>query len=224
LPLIRPAIPRSTPAPHRNITAQIHFLARRPTQTALPDAFRHSKILMRRLATESTADRYGDIPKDASLKERLKHLMKKYGWYAVGVYLLVGAVDFTLSFVAINLLGADKVQAAAQAAKRKVMELVGWSKEIEEGSEKIEEAAQDKDKGGREGLYAMLVLAYTIHKTVFMPVRIGVTATATPGLVKYLRTRGWVGQEGARQAGREIKQKAQEMRTKARLNKQEITK
>jgi hypothetical protein len=176
----------------------------------------------RALSSEATAERYGDIPKDAPLGQRLKHLMKKYGWYALGVYLAVSVVDFGLAFGAINLVGADRVAAASAAARRTVMGWVGRGA-VEDGAEKvegeIEKAAEEKDKGGREGLYAMVVLAYTVHKTLFLPFRVGATAAITPRLVGFLRTRGWVGSEGARQAGREMRLKGQlkgqEMRAKA---------
>jgi hypothetical protein len=36
-------------------------------------------------------------------------------------------------------------------------------------------------------------LAYTIHKTLFLPVRVGLTAAWTPKLVKWLTLRGWIG-------------------------------
>jgi uncharacterized membrane protein len=154
------------------------------------------------------------MPKDAPLGQRLKHLMKKYGWYALGVYLAISVVDFGVAFAAINFVGADKVAAATAAVKNAVK---GWTGQaVEEGAEKVEEAAVKKDKGGREGLYAMLVLAYTVHKTLFLPVRVGVTAAITPKFVGFLRTRGWVGSEGARQAGREMRQKAQEMRERTK--------
>jgi hypothetical protein len=174
-------------------------------------------------SSSNADDRYGDLPKDASLSEKLKHLIKKYGWYALGVYLVAGAVDFGFVFLAINIFGADKVSAITTAAKDTVK---GWlgrnseeAKQLEEGHDevkKLEKDATKEQKGSKEGLYATAALAYIIHKTLFLPFRLGVCAAVTPKLVKMLRAKGWVGQEGARQAGREMRQKAQDMRQRAR--------
>lgn len=61
--------------------------------------------------------------------------------------------------------------------------------------------------GGQESLYAILLLAFAVHKTLFLPVRIGVTAVFTPRLVKWLRTKGWVGGEGTRRAMHEMRER-----------------
>ena len=70
--------------------------------------------------------------------------------------------------------------------------------------------------GGNEGLYAMIVLAYTIHKTLFLPVRVGLTAGLTPKLVNWLRARGWAGGAGTRRAASEMRERATEMRDRIR--------
>ncbi|KZV81101.1 hypothetical protein EXIGLDRAFT_592138, partial [Exidia glandulosa HHB12029] len=121
-------------------------------------------------------------PKDTSLKGRLKHLFKTYGWYALGVYAFISIFDFGLSFAAINLVGAEHVREWAARAKALV---------FTPSPEAAHEAEEAKKSGVNGGLWAMLLLAYTLHKTVFLPVRIGLTATVTPPLVRWLRTRGW---------------------------------
>ena len=132
--------------------------------------------------------------------------MKKYGWYAVGVYFAVSVVDFAIAFAGINLLGADYVSSLAASAKAWVLGLV-YSRPPEPGREEMEDVSGNVTQRGQEGLYAMLVLAYTVHKTLFFPVRIGFTAAFTPRIVNWLRARGWAGGEGTRRAMHEMKER-----------------
>jgi hypothetical protein len=132
--------------------------------------------------------------------------MKKYGWYAVGVYFVVSVADFAIAFAGINLLGADYVSSVAASAKAWVLGLV-YSRPLEPGREEMEDVSGNVTRHGQEGLYAMLVLAYTVHKTLFLPVRIGFTAAYTPRIVNWLRARGWAGGEGTRRAMREMKER-----------------
>lgn len=156
-----------------------------------------------------TQDTRPIIPHDATVSQRLKHLVKSYGWYALGVYLVFSALDFSVAFVGINLLGAEQVSRAAAYAKQTVSGLLHTTP-TEPGRDEIESATSGT--GGHEGLYAMLVLAYTIHKTVFLPVRVGLTAAFTPRIVGWLRARGWASGEGAKRA---VKEKIRSTRDQA---------
>lgn len=140
----------------------------------------------------------------STLSQRLKELVKAYGWYAVGVYAAVSAADFAVAFVGVNLLGADYVASVAASAKTWLYDLV-YSRPPEPGRDEIEEVSKIVVTGGQESLYAILLLAFTVHKTLFLPVRIGVTAAFTPRLVKWLRTKGWAGGEGTRRAMEEMR-------------------
>jgi len=80
-----------------------------------------------------------------------------------------------------------------------------YSRPPEPGREEMEEVSGNVTQRGQEGLYAMLVLAYTVHKTLFFPVRIGFTAAFTPRIVNWLRARGWAGGAGTRRAMQEMK-------------------
>ena len=44
-----------------------------------------------------------------SLSQRLKKLSREYGWTAVGVYLALSALDFPFCFVAVRLLGTERI-------------------------------------------------------------------------------------------------------------------
>ncbi|KAJ3823136.1 hypothetical protein EV361DRAFT_810161 [Lentinula raphanica] len=149
---------------------------------------------------------------NVSFSQRLKHLIKSYGWYALGVYLVIGAVDFAVAFAAINLIGAEQVSQIAASVKESVASVI-HSRPPEPGKEELD-PINGGIPSGNEGLYAMIVLAYTIHKTLFLPVRVGFTAAFTPRLVNWLRSRGWAGGAGARRAAEEMKEKFRNARRK----------
>lgn len=44
-----------------------------------------------------------------SLSQRLRKLSREYGWSALGVYLLLSAVDFPFCFIAVRWLGTDRI-------------------------------------------------------------------------------------------------------------------
>ncbi|OBZ68132.1 hypothetical protein A0H81_11907 [Grifola frondosa] len=149
---------------------------------------------------------YDSLPPDASLSQRLKHLIKSYGWYALGVYFIISTLDFTIAFAAINIIGADHVSRVAADVKEYFAAFL-HSKPPEPGREEMDSVTAHTSASSNEGLYAMLVLAYTIHKTLFLPVRVGLTAVVTPRLVGWLRSRGWAGGAGARRAAHEMRDK-----------------
>jgi hypothetical protein len=155
-------------------------------------------------------DTHTTLPPDASLSQRLKHLIKTYGWYALGIYLVIGVLDFGVAFIGINLLGADYVSSIASSAKHMVTDLFN-SRPAEPGRDEIDPIGH-ASPSGQEGLYAMIVLAYTVHKTLFLPVRVGVTAAVTPKIVGWLAKRGWAGGAGTRRAATEMRAKLKERR------------
>jgi hypothetical protein len=131
--------------------------------------------------------------------------MKVYGWYAVGMYVAVSVVDFAAALAGIHLLGADYVSSVATSAKAWLLGLV-YSRPAEPGRDEMEEMTRSAVAGGQEGLYALLVLAYIVHK-MLLPLRIGLTAILTPRFVNWLRVRGWTGGEGTRRAIQEMKER-----------------
>ena len=208
LPFFRTIVPRvsrpilplasriSSPAETRGaLTGTLRIAPFRAVHTTAHHARRLS-------STSHSPDATKEEP--ASLSQRLKALIKKYGWYAAGVYFAVSVVDFAVVFAGINLLGAEYVSSVAASAKAWVFGLV-YSRPPEPGREEIEDVSGNVTQGGQEGLYAMLVLAYTLHKTLLLPVRIGLTAAFTPRIVNWLRARGWAGGEGTRRAMQEMK-------------------
>ncbi|KAF7376022.1 DUF1279 domain-containing protein [Mycena sanguinolenta] len=129
--------------------------------------------------------------------QRLKHLFKTYGWYALGMYLCLSVMDFGVAFGLINIIGAEYVERVTSSAKEFALGLV-HSKPPEPGLDELDPAPA---RGGQEGLMAMIILAYTVHKTLFLP------HTLTPTLVGWLRQRGWAGGAGTVRAATHMRER-----------------
>jgi len=119
------------------------------------------------------------------------------------MYLVISVAEFGLVFAGINLLGAEHVSRVVVSVKEYIEGFV-YTRPVEPGREEVENASGQGES--HEGLYAMIVLAYTIHKTLFLPVRVGLTAALTPKLVKWLGERGWAGGAGTRRAANEMRE------------------
>ena len=118
-----------------------------------------------------------------SLTSRFKELSKKYGWVAIGVYTAISIVDFSIAFGLVNFAGAQKVK----AVERSILDFVGFSKSSDNGHNQ----GENDQQGSPNSLWAMIVLAYGIHKTLFLPPRLAIAAGITPRLVKELQRRGY---------------------------------
>ena len=131
---------------------------------------------------------------------KLKDLTRKYGWATVVVYLLFSALDFGAVFFLINLVGAEHVRKgqdyvldalvygstkkediAAQVDEPNGHGVLGFLKDWR-AKHKVEDEAEKKS--ANSSLAATAVLAYGIHKTLLLPVRLGLTAATTPAIVK----------------------------------------
>ncbi|KAK5053709.1 hypothetical protein LTR84_001670 [Exophiala bonariae] len=76
-------------------------------------------------------------PDDANLSfsQRFKKLSREYGWGAVGVYLALTALDLPFCFLAVRMLGTDRIGHYEHVALEFVRGLVKWP---------LPEVAQDK--------------------------------------------------------------------------------
>ncbi|KAJ7901693.1 hypothetical protein B0H14DRAFT_3851818 [Mycena olivaceomarginata] len=151
------------------------------------------------------------LPPDATRYQRLKHLFKAYGWYALGMYLCLSVIDFGVAFSLINIIGAEYVERLTTSAKQFALGFLS-SKPPEPGLDELDPAPSH---GGHEGLMAMIILAYTVHKTLFLPVRVGLTAYLTPTLVGWLRQRGWAGGAGTVRAATHMRERLRSGKNKA---------
>jgi len=106
-----------------------------------------------------------------------------------------------VAFAGVNLLGAEYVSQLATKVKETVTSFMhSTSSSSDLGRPEVESVTRPSVQSGHEGFYAMLIVAYTIHKTLFFPVRVGLTAVLTPKLVGWLTRRGWVRRAGTMRA------------------------
>lgn len=124
----------------------------------------------------------------------IKALMKEYGYSALGVYLFLSMLDLPICYFTVHSMGKEKIE----LYENKVKQYFGFGKsdaELERMQEinKIEEESEPKQPEP-EGMFSWFswtefVIAYGIHKSVFIFVRVPLTAALTPSIVKMLR--GW---------------------------------
>jgi hypothetical protein len=154
-------------------------------------------------------------PEPKSAYARFKAISKKYGWWALGMYTALSSIDFSLTFLTVHAVGAERIEPAFYAALHRY-HVIRYGEEeavrIEEESrvEKAETKAREEEEmrglteeerrrrknGGGWGsrtFWAEVALAYAIHKTALLPFRAGLTVAWTPKLVNWLTKRGWVG-------------------------------
>ncbi|KAI9483671.1 MAG: hypothetical protein EXX96DRAFT_606641 [Benjaminiella poitrasii] len=120
---------------------------------------------------------------------KTKLFMKKYGYVGISVYLIIGAIDLTTTMTVISVKGANRVKEAEQYVTNIFKGWVGLpvNKEVIKG--------QQYEK---PSLTSIFVIAYGIHKTLLLPLRLSLTAAITPPLVKRLTRLGWLSTKGVK--------------------------
>lgn len=163
-------------------------------------------------------------PPAESIVSRLRTLFRTHGWSALTIYLILSLADFSLTFLFIWSVGADRVREAEDW----VLDCLGWHRgddaaALAEGREpaapgRVERVLKSFNKSSKPSVagevvgdgaggvaatggsssegnaYSAMattaVLAYAIHKTLLLPVRLGLTAAITPKVVRLLRSWG----------------------------------
>jgi len=123
------------------------------------------------------------------------------------VYLVLTVLDFGVAFAAVHFIGAEKVSHWTAQGKAFVYSVIHPDRDAPEHVGVDLPESHAASKGGREGLIAMVVLAYTVHKTLFFPFRVGMTAVVTPKLVNWLTRKGWTGRAGTVRAANHMRDK-----------------
>lgn len=153
-------------------------------------------------------------PEPTTAYARFRLLTKRYGWWALGMYLLLSALDFSLVLLAVHTLGAERITPLIASAlhqyrlsahgadgtvrleeedERKRLETERKSEEEVRGMSGVEKKRRRGGGYGSRTMWAEIALAYAIHKTALLPLRAGLTVAWTPRLVGCLTQRGWVG-------------------------------
>lgn len=154
-----------------------------------PQAF-SGRIIPRMIRLQSTAP--------APREKGIKALVKEYGYSALGVYFFLSMLDLPICYAIVHSAGKEQIQ----IYENKVKQYFGFGKTDEELQrmqeiQKIEEE-HEKEAGVNsaddQGMFSWFswtefAIAYGIHKSVFIFVRVPLTAAITPSIVKTLR--GW---------------------------------
>ncbi|KAJ5906232.1 uncharacterized protein N7473_003148 [Penicillium subrubescens] len=150
--------------------------------------------------SNNTSQSSSSTKEGSSLSQRLRTLSREYGWAALGVYLGLSALDFPFCFVAVRLLGVERIghwEHVIVSSVKDVFKSV-WP-QAESGSAAegdVGEGALVKLDGEEEGsmeeasIWTQLALAYAVHKSLIF-IRVPLTAAVTPKVVKVLRRWGW---------------------------------
>lgn len=87
----------------------------------------------------------------ASLSQRLRKLSREYGWSALGVYLLLSALDFPLCFAAVQLFGVERIGHVEHVIVQSVKDAVSavWPRSRTETVESNPDKTADGDESGR---------------------------------------------------------------------------
>ncbi|KAH8701481.1 hypothetical protein GQ44DRAFT_717566 [Phaeosphaeriaceae sp. PMI808] len=138
-----------------------------------------------------------------SLSQRLKKLSREYGWTAVGVYFALTVIDFPFCFLAVRLLGTDRIGHYEDVIKNAFWTVIRVafpeagkkSKDAEIAEATAREgdfgaAELDQRNGAAASIWTQLGLAYLVHKS-FIFVRVPLTAAILPKVVKTLRKWGY---------------------------------
>ncbi|ODN73067.1 hypothetical protein L202_08462 [Cryptococcus amylolentus CBS 6039] len=161
----------------------------------------------------STPSPTPSAPEPTSAYAKFKALSKKYGYYAIGMYFFLSSLDFSATFLLVHAVGAERIEPFLDEGK-------GWYRAKRYGEEEAlrlkaederarEEESREAKKDGGKGernkwfgrtFWAEVILAYTIHKTLLLPFRAGLTVAWTPKFVGWLTKQGWVGKGGLTRA------------------------
>ncbi|KAI8065881.1 hypothetical protein BC940DRAFT_303097 [Gongronella butleri] len=115
---------------------------------------------------------------------KFKRFMKKYGYVGVGVYLAFSVVDLSLTMATIQVYGAHRVQQMEHYVLTKARSIMGLPPPPP--------LSHDAQQNTKPSWTTLFVLAYGIHKTILLPVRLSLTMAVTPAVSKKLVKYGFL--------------------------------
>lgn len=160
-------------------------------RTLRPLAIRRPTLLLTRWSRQLPLRRLQSTKAEAP--KGIKALVKEYGYSALGVYLFLSALDLPVCYAIVHLFGKEEIQKYENQAKQ----YFGFGKsdselEKEQQISRVEEAQEPEEPGLFPWFsWTEFAIAYGIHKSVFIFVRVPLTAAITPGIVKVLRRWGF---------------------------------
>ncbi|QIW97903.1 hypothetical protein AMS68_003421 [Peltaster fructicola] len=197
---------------HQTRTQSILASARSLTRS------RASQIKSRHYSTNKPApdvtSQLGSPAPKLGLKDKLKELFKKYGYLSVGVYLALSALDFPFCFLAVRLAGPERI---GQLENRILSTISPYTAPVWHFIEPVAgpvvhaskavlarmwrgivitagytpSDGEHSEKNGAASIWTQLAIAYGIHKTLLIFLRVPLTAALTPRIARSLQKRGW---------------------------------
>ncbi|KAF9165682.1 hypothetical protein BGX20_000485 [Mortierella sp. AD010] len=142
--------------------------------------------------------------KSSGMMDKIKDLVRKYGYTGVAVYLGISTIDLAATFVVVKALGMEKIELAQDWVVDHVGTYFGYKRDPNhhhshdgEGNDSVIDLdkVDDEQVGAiynkASGLWSVFLIAYGIHK-LLVPFRVVATSMITPPLVKWFIKRGWM--------------------------------
>ncbi|EXJ82030.1 hypothetical protein A1O1_08098 [Capronia coronata CBS 617.96] len=125
---------------------------KRPLSSTNPiwQAFRRRTGTGRRTYSSNTTG--AGTEEKLSLSQRLKKLSREYGWSALGVYLLLTALDFPFCFLAVRLLGTDRIGHWEHVAVSYIKGVLKWPVSNQQAEEEIKSATEELQRAEKVGV------------------------------------------------------------------------
>ncbi|KAF9328624.1 hypothetical protein BG006_008208 [Podila minutissima] len=197
----------SSNSSHHTRLSTIH-----PSSSLNSSPIRFSHVIRRGFAdkasTSLTTETTAVAPKKAGVFDKIKILVKQYGYTGLAVYLGISTLDLAATFVIVKAAGMDKIEQAQDWVLDNVGGYFGYKTSAEKHAEEAQKRKDALDSKNAEldsvddaqvgaiynkasGLWSVFVIAYGIHK-LLVPLRVVATSMITPPLVKWLVKRGWI--------------------------------
>ncbi|KAF9574790.1 hypothetical protein EC968_005576 [Mortierella alpina] len=148
--------------------------------------------------SKQAAGTVSEPAKKLGFMDKMKQMIKQYGYTGVAVYFGISMIDLAATFVIVKAAGMDKIEKAQDWVLENIGGYFGYKAKPHE-----ERHPQDADLDNVDdeqvgaiynkasGLWSVFVIAYGIHK-LLVPLRVVATGMITPPLVKWLVKRGWI--------------------------------
>ncbi|KAI9811599.1 MAG: hypothetical protein M1827_005348 [Pycnora praestabilis] len=94
----------------------------------------------------------GSPQESLSLSQRMRKLSREYGWSALGMYLLLSALDFPFCFVAVRMLGTDRIGHWEHVVMDWFWKVVPWPAGEKIGRDHVELYGEPENKSKGEAV------------------------------------------------------------------------
>ncbi|KAG9066636.1 hypothetical protein KI688_012544 [Linnemannia hyalina] len=137
-------------------------------------------------------------PQKSGFMDKIKQLIKQYGYTGVAVYLGISTLDLAATFIIVKAAGMEKIEKGQDYLIEHYGHYVGYKPKphAHNNPEAVDLDKVDDEQVGAiynkaSGLWSVFVIAYGIHK-LLVPLRVVATSMITPPLVKWLVRKGWI--------------------------------